>query len=93
MATTLNPVKFPQFLHKPYRVVWFESDDLILIFLLYGLSMLFSLYVFLALPALLWMHRRFRDRKPRAFLRHVPYFLGFTRFSRMPPFFDRQFQE
>ena len=85
--------RFPQYLHKPYRILWFELDEIVLATGLYALSMMFSFYFLLALPVVIYLFRISKNKKPRGYYKHIWYKLGLYSFKEYPPAFERGFQE
>ena len=86
-------VRTPKYLHKPFRILWFESDELFMMFLSLVLGIYVSVYFLPALLACVFVARKVKARFPRGFLRHISFFLGITRFRNCPTFFESRFQE
>ena len=86
-------VETPKYLHKPFRILWFESDELFFMFggLILGMYVTFMLFPVMLVCA--FLIRRFKMRLNRGFVRHIPYFLGIMRFKRYPSFFESRFNE
>lgn len=86
---------FPQYLSKPYQVLWLELDDLLIVSV--------SLIVFLiviggiagwALTFLVpYSYGRVKKRHARGFFKHVGYFLGISNFEGYPTYFQQKFME
>ena len=86
-------VQTPKYLHKPFRILWFESDELLLIFGGLVLGMYVSFMLFPILLVLAFIIRRLKTRLNRGFVRHIPYFLGVMKFKNFPSFFETHFNE
>jgi len=82
-----------RYLHKPFRLVWFESDELMILFMGFVLALTVSLFFFLFAAVALFFIRRIKDKFPRGFIRHISYFLGIYRFKNAPTFFENTFNE
>lgn len=85
---------FPQYLSKPYQVLWFEPDDMVF---MYAAIVLFGLkiggYAWFVVPVVPIMYARIKKNYPRGFIKHVGYFLGITTFKGYPGFFQQKFRE
>jgi len=85
--------RFPQYLHRPYRILWFEVDEIVLMSVMYMLSMMFSMYILLMIPLAVYLFRTQKIKKPRGFFRHIWYRLGFFTFPGYPDAFEKEFSE
>ena len=85
--------KFPQYLHKPYRLLWFEIDEVYLMIGGYIFAMLFTMKLLLALPVVVFLYRREKKKRPRGFIKQIAYLLGIVSFSGYPTYFVRRFTE
>ncbi len=69
--------KFPQYLHRPYQVLWFEPDDMGLVSILFMLCILFGGWPFwVALFVVPYVYMKFKSNAPRGFFKHLLYHLG-----------------
>jgi len=84
---------FPQYLHRPYRLLWFEVDEIVLAIGIYALAMMFSFYFLLALPVLVYLFRISKAKRPRGFYKHIWYRVGLFTYKRYPHAFERGFKE
>jgi len=82
-----------KYLHKPFRLLWFESDEIFLLFAGLVLGMYVNTLFFLVLIVCAVLSRKFKAKYPRGFVRHISYFLGLLRFKKYPSFFESSFQE
>jgi len=85
--------KFPQYLHRPYRLLWFEMDEIVLAIGIYALAMLFTMYFVLFLPLGVYLFRLSKNKRPRGFYKHIWYRLGLYSFKGYPHAFERDFRE
>ena len=85
--------KIPQYLHRPSQILWFESDEfvILLISLIFGFTM--GLVMLGAGIAGFLGYKKIKKQYPRGFFRHIPYLLGFKTFERFPHVFITDFHE
>jgi len=83
----------PKHLHKPFRILWFESDELFFMFAGLILGIYVHVSFFPILFALAFIIRKMKVRFNRGFVRQLPYFLGLMRFRYYPSFFESHFSE
>ena len=86
-------VTTPKHLHKPFRILWFESDKLFLMFAGLIIGIYITLIFFPILFGLAFAIRKMKTKFTRGFVRHLSYFLGLMRFRNYPSFFDSRFNE
>ena len=82
-----------RYLHKPYRVLWFETEELALmaIGLLTAISInILMITVFLFL---VYVVRRCKKKYSRGYLKHLAFHMGYYRFKRAPASYEKVFQE
>lgn len=84
---------FPQYLSKPLQVLWFETDELILFVFTFTLALIYGKFVWIIFLATQYFYTRTKRTKPRGFLKHVLYMLGFIKMNNYPDFFQREFHE
>ena len=86
--------QFPQYLSKPYQVLWFEPDDIIMV---YTSAVLFGFLIggagWLMVPVVPFYYGRIKKRYPRGFVKHIGYFLGIITFKGYPGYFQQKFRE
>lgn len=85
--------KFPQYLSSPYQVLWFESDELLMILMFFVFSMVFSGWFFPLIIIVPWIYRKIKTKYPRGFLKHCLYFLGLISIKGYPNYFQEEFFE
>jgi len=89
----MQKVQNYRYLHRPFRLVWFESDELMILFIGLVLSLTISLLFLVITTVTVFFIRRFKNKYPRGFIRHISYFLGLYKFRKVPSFFDTHFNE
>ena len=82
-----------KYLHKPFRLLWFESDELFVFFLGAVLGFYISLWLLPMFFTLGVIIRKTKEKQPRGFVRHFFYYIGVLRFKGYPTFFESEFQE
>lgn len=87
--------QFPQYLSKPYQVLWFEPDDIALIIaatFIFGLKIggWIGVLLVIATPV---VYGRVKRNYPRGFVKHLGYFLGVMSFKGYPTYFQQKFRE
>jgi len=75
----------PQYLHKPFQFLWWESDEISVSVIFMTIALLFDSKIWwllsLVIPAI---YIRFKKSAPRGFLKHNLYTAGLLRFKRYP---------
>jgi hypothetical protein len=84
---------FPQYLSKPYQILWFEPDDIAIAVGCYLLVMLFGGVTWILLIVVPWTYSRMKNKYPRGFLRHGLYFIGLVELKGYPSPFEEEFTE
>lgn len=85
---------FPQYLSKPYQVLWFEPDDMVFAYaavILFGVKI--GGWAWLMVPLAPFAYSRLKRNYPRGFIKHMGYFLGIRSFEGYPKFFQQRFLE
>lgn len=86
--------QFPQYLSKPYQVLWFEPDDIAVIIataFIFGVKI--GGWFWLCVLAVPIAYGRLKRNYPRGFIKHVGYFLGIFSFKGYPTYFQQKFME
>jgi type IV conjugative transfer system protein TraL len=84
---------FPQHLSRPFQVLFWETDDLAIVFLCMTLALVFgglTWFLLIVGPVAFGMLKR---NRPRAFLRHLLYECGLLRYKGYPSSFVKIFRE
>ena len=85
--------KFPQHLSRPFQVLFWETDDLAIVFLCMTIALVIGgLTWFLLIIGPLAFSALKRNR-PRGFLRHLLYLSGLLRYKGYPSAFVKNFRE
>lgn len=85
--------KFPQYLSKPYQILFLEPDDLAIIIGCYLLAILFGGYTWVLLIVAPWWYGHMKRKNPRGFLLHKLYSLGLIELKGYPSPFEKEFTE
>lgn len=85
--------RFPQFLSSPIQVLWWEADELGVIFVCFTLAMIFggAFWALLVLGPL--AYGRLKKKHQRGFLKHALYIFGIRDLSPYPGPFVSRFTE
>lgn len=90
----MDEKEFPQYLHLPYKVIVFDSDDLGIAVLAMSMALIFQRWPFVILAiAIPLAYMSFKRGYPRGFAKHVMYFLGIADFEGYPGYFEKTFIE
>ena len=80
--------RFPQYLHRPFQVLWFETDELVFIFAMMGFLILsdsIPIWIWITLLVSgLWGFRKLKERYPRGFAKHFMYESGLVSYKGYP---------
>jgi len=83
--------RFPQYLSSPFQVLWFETDELGIIFLFFTVALIYGGVSWIMLLAGPWMYSKLKKKYPRGFLRHLLYFMGLVSMKGYPSYFEEEF--
>jgi type IV conjugative transfer system protein TraL len=84
---------FPQYLSAPLQVLWFEPDELGVVFACFLFALIYGSVFWVFLFIAPWYYSRAKKRHPRGFFRHVLYFIGITGMKGYPSYFEERFIE
>ena len=73
-----NRVRVPQYLHLPIQFLWFDSEEISAILFFYIFGVLFGGWAWLLVVAGPFFFIQVKRKKPRGFLLHLLYSLGFS---------------
>lgn len=85
--------KIPQYLHRPYQVLFFEVEELVVFIMILFFALVFGgifWLVFLPAPFIL---SRLKKKYPRGYLKHYLYRLSLLQFKGAPTSFENEFYE
>ncbi len=85
--------RFPQYLHKPPRVLFMDSDEAALVAMLFILAMIFGYIFWILLFVIPYLYAKQKKKYARGALRHMLYKIGILNFERAPSFFENRFRE
>lgn len=86
-------VNVQQYLSSPIQVLWFEADDIGIIFFCFTVSMVFGGFSWLVALLGPFLYRRCKTKYPKSFLKHMLYFSGLKSLKGYPNSFANHFQE
>ena len=85
--------KFPQYLSRPFQVLWFEVDELAIFLFTLTVALVYGGMAWIAFVAIQYFYTRTKRSKPRGFLKHVLYVCGFLQMKNYPGYFHQEFHE
>lgn len=86
-------MKCPRYLHKPIQVLWWESDEFVIVMMFFILALMFGYVFWLFLIAGPYIYTKFKRKYPRGFLKHLLWILGFVKVEHYPSFWEKEFIE
>jgi type IV conjugative transfer system protein TraL len=89
----MNARKFPQYLSKPFQVLWFEVDELVLFLFFLTLALLYGKLMWVVFLVSQYSYTKIKRSQARGFLKHVLYILGLVKMTRYPDYFQQEFHE
>lgn len=84
---------FPQYLSAPLQVLFWDSDELCIIFVFFIIAMIFGSVTWLLVVVGPWGYSHMKKKYPRGFVRHILYFTGLVKIENYPDFFEDVFIE
>ena len=93
MTTNSFSQRFPQYLSKPFQILWFEVDELVIFLFSLTLALIYGKLMWIVFLAVQYFYTRTKRTKSRGFLKHVLYLLGFLKMKHYPEYFQREFHE
>lgn len=89
----MEKLKVPQYLHRPYQVLFFEVDELAAFILGLLLALFFGGIFWLLVILSVFLLSYTKKKYPRGYLKHFLYVLGLIGFKNTPSFFEKNFRE
>lgn len=83
----------PQYLHLPLQFLWFDSEEIMLIVVIYLAVMIFGMYFGAIGIAGLLYYMRIKRNKPRGYLGHLMYSIGLFKLDGCSNPFAKRFHE
>ena len=85
--------KFPQYLSRPFQVLWFEVDELAIFLFTLTVALVYGGLAWIAFVAIQYAYIRTKRQKPRGFLKHLLYVGGLLRMRNCPEYFQQEFHK
>jgi type IV conjugative transfer system protein TraL len=85
--------KFPQYLSKPFQILWFEVDELVLFLFFLTLSLLYGKLMWIVFLISQYSYTKTKRSQARGFLKHVLYVFGLVKMNHYPDYFQQEFHE
>jgi len=85
--------KFPALLNKPWRILFFEGDEVMIMGGVYILAYLFSYWLLFAIIPVLAIYKTVKAKNPRGYIKQVGYISGLLDLKGYPSSFTRSFDE
>jgi len=85
--------KFPQYLSRPFQVLWFEVDELAIFLFTLTIALVYGGMAWIAFVVIQYFYTRTKRSKPRGFLKHILYVCGFLQMKNYPGYFHQEFHE
>lgn len=89
----MGRIKVPQYMHMPLQILWFDTGEIMVIMVLYVFGLIFGGWAWLSVIIGPYLYIQVKRRKPRGFLRHLLYQLGFYRLDGYPSPHTNEFYE
>lgn len=86
-------VGFPQYLHRPWRIFIFETDELVVAGLIYMLGMMLTVWLVWTIPVVIYLYRVQKAKRPRGFLMQLGYKFGVINLIGYPIAFIKRYSE
>ncbi|MGC9100088.1 MAG: type IV conjugative transfer system protein TraL [Caldisericum sp.] len=89
----MKEYRIPKYLHRPYSVLFLESEDLAILFLFFTLAIIFGgiFWIFLLVVPIIWW--RLKTKYSRGLLRQILYVIGIANLKNVPHYFADKFHE
>jgi type IV conjugative transfer system protein TraL len=85
--------KFPQYLSKPFQVLWFEVDELVLFLFFLTLALLYGKLMWVIFLVSQYSYTKTKRSQARGFLKHILYVFGLIKMKNYPDYFQQEFHE
>lgn len=86
-------LKIPQFLHRPYQVLFFEADELMALVVGFVFILFFGAWLTILLILFAILLNRLKKKYPRGYLRHIFYKFGLIDLNGVPTYFENRFHD
>ena len=85
--------KFPQYLSRPFQVLWFEVDELAIFTFTLTVALIYGGLAWIVFVAIQYGYIRTKRSKPRGFLKHLLYACALLHMKNYPGYFEQEFHE
>jgi len=85
--------KVPQYLSSPYQLLWFETDDLVVMIVFFVLALMFGGWLWVMMFVVPFIYGKVKHGYSRGFIKHLMYFSGLVSIKNYPGFWDSFFVE
>ena len=85
--------KFPQYLSRPFQVLWFEVDELAIFLFTLTVALIYGGLAWIVFVAIQYGYIRTKRHKPRGFFKHLLYVCSLVQMKNYPGFFEQEFHE
>ncbi len=89
----MQKFRFPLYLSRPFQIIWFEADELLIGVAFYLLTNIFSIWFLPFIVIGPCYIKSIKSSHPRGFIKHIFYIIGFAKFKGYPIYFEKNFQE
>lgn len=89
----MKKTRIPQYLHLPLQLLWFDSEELMIIMVLYVFGLVFGGWAWAGIVIGPYLYIQVKRKKPRGFLRHLLYQAGLYRLDGYPEPHSSRFWE
>lgn len=85
--------RLPQYLHRPLQILFFEADDFFAFGLGYLAGFMLGGWAWSLILILPLAYRAAKKGRPRGFLKHLAWAIGWAPMPGYPTYFDSEFHE
>ena len=85
--------KFPQYLSRPFQVLWFEVDELAIFLFTLTVALIYGGLAWLVFVGVQYGYIRTKRSKPRGFLKHLLYACALLQMKNYHGYFEQEFHE
>ena len=86
--------RFPQYLSSPVQILWFDLDEVGIIFTCFFLALIFdNLFLWAMVVVIPWGYSRIKKKYPRGFFNNLIYLIGVKELPHYPGAFQNRYEE
>ena len=89
----MKKVRLPQYLHLPIQFLWFDSEELMIIVVMYIFATVFGGYSWFLMIIVPYLYMQYKRNKPRGYLRHLIFLGGIYTLKNYPGPHGKRFSE